>query len=95
MKLINIGFGNLVSEERLVAIVSPDSASKSRPRAIASTACDTCVPSDTPGHRVQPAVSCVVAHPSGNSASAPNIIPIRQFFMLCPHAGFPSRSLHF
>ena len=26
MKLINIGFGNLVSEERLVAIVSPDSA---------------------------------------------------------------------
>ena len=26
MKLIHIGFGNLVSEERLVAIVSPDSA---------------------------------------------------------------------
>ncbi len=26
MKLINIGFGNLVSAERLVAIVSPDSA---------------------------------------------------------------------
>ena len=26
MKLINIGFGSLVSEERLVAIVSPDSA---------------------------------------------------------------------
>jgi len=26
MKLINIGFGNLVSEDRLVAIVSPDSA---------------------------------------------------------------------
>ena len=26
MKLINIGFGNLVSEERLVAIVSPESA---------------------------------------------------------------------
>ncbi|MCI2057164.1 MAG: DUF370 domain-containing protein [Oscillibacter sp.] len=26
MKLINIGFGNLVSEERMVAIVSPDSA---------------------------------------------------------------------
>ena len=26
MKLINIGFGNLVSQERLVAIVSPDSA---------------------------------------------------------------------
>ena len=26
MKLINIGFGNLVSRERLVAIVSPDSA---------------------------------------------------------------------
>ena len=26
MKLINIGFGNLVSEERLVAIVGPDSA---------------------------------------------------------------------
>ena len=26
MKLINIGFGNLISEERLVAIVSPDSA---------------------------------------------------------------------
>lgn len=26
MKLINIGFGNLVSGERLVAIVSPDSA---------------------------------------------------------------------
>ena len=26
MKLINIGFGNMVSEERLVAIVSPDSA---------------------------------------------------------------------
>ena len=26
MKLINIGFGNLVSAERVVAIVSPDSA---------------------------------------------------------------------
>ena len=26
MKLINIGFGNLISEQRLVAIVSPDSA---------------------------------------------------------------------
>jgi regulator of extracellular matrix RemA (YlzA/DUF370 family) len=26
MKLINIGFGNLISQERLVAIVSPDSA---------------------------------------------------------------------
>ena len=26
MKLINIGFGNMVSEERLVAIVSPASA---------------------------------------------------------------------
>ena len=26
MKLINIGFGNLVSAERLLAIVSPDSA---------------------------------------------------------------------
>ena len=30
MKLINIGFGNLVSEERLVAIVSPDSAPSNR-----------------------------------------------------------------
>ena len=26
MKLINIGFGNIVSANRLVAIVSPDSA---------------------------------------------------------------------
>ena len=26
MKLINIGFGNMVSADRLVAIVSPDSA---------------------------------------------------------------------
>ncbi len=26
MKLINIGFGNLVSEEKIVAIVSPESA---------------------------------------------------------------------
>ena len=26
MKLINIGFGNLVSQERVVAIVRPDSA---------------------------------------------------------------------
>jgi len=26
MKLINIGFGNLVSRERVVAIVAPDSA---------------------------------------------------------------------
>ncbi|MCI2058750.1 MAG: DUF370 domain-containing protein [Oscillibacter sp.] len=26
MKLINVGFGNLVSGERLVAVVSPDSA---------------------------------------------------------------------
>ena len=26
MKLINIGFGNLISEERLVAVISPDSA---------------------------------------------------------------------
>ncbi len=26
MKLINIGFGNLVSQDRLLAIVSPDSA---------------------------------------------------------------------
>ena len=26
MRLINIGFGNMISEERLVAIVSPDSA---------------------------------------------------------------------
>lgn len=26
MKLINIGFGNLVSAERLIAVVSPDSA---------------------------------------------------------------------
>ncbi len=26
MKLINIGFGNMVSSDRLVAIVSPDSA---------------------------------------------------------------------
>ena len=26
MRLINIGFGNLISEDRLVAIVSPDSA---------------------------------------------------------------------
>ena len=26
MKLINIGFGNLVSQERVVAIVNPDSA---------------------------------------------------------------------
>ena len=26
MKLLNIGFGNMVSADRLVAIVSPDSA---------------------------------------------------------------------
>ena len=26
MKLLNIGFGNMVSTERLIAIVSPDSA---------------------------------------------------------------------
>lgn len=26
MKLVNIGFGNMISAERLVAIVSPDSA---------------------------------------------------------------------
>ncbi len=26
MKLINIGFGNLISESRLVAVVSPESA---------------------------------------------------------------------
>ena len=26
MKLINVGFGNMISEARLVAIVSPDSA---------------------------------------------------------------------
>ncbi len=26
MKLINIGFGNLLSEQRIVAIVTPDSA---------------------------------------------------------------------
>lgn len=26
MKLLNIGFGNLVSESRMIAIVSPDSA---------------------------------------------------------------------
>lgn len=26
MKLVNIGFGNLISAERLVAVVSPDSA---------------------------------------------------------------------
>ena len=26
MKLINIGFGNMVSAERLVAVISPDSA---------------------------------------------------------------------
>lgn len=26
MKLINIGFGNMISAERLIAIVSPDSA---------------------------------------------------------------------
>ncbi len=26
MKLVNIGFGNMVSSERLVAVVSPDSA---------------------------------------------------------------------
>ena len=26
MKLINIGFGNLVSAERIIALVSPDSA---------------------------------------------------------------------
>ena len=26
MKLLNIGFGNMVSAERLVAVVSPDSA---------------------------------------------------------------------
>lgn len=26
MKLVNIGFGNIVSSERIVAIVSPDSA---------------------------------------------------------------------
>ena len=26
MKLINIGFGNMVSAERLIAVVSPDSA---------------------------------------------------------------------
>jgi len=26
MKLINIGFGNLVSEERIMAVVSPESA---------------------------------------------------------------------
>ena len=30
MKLINIGFGNLISEERLVAVVSPDSAPMKR-----------------------------------------------------------------
>ena len=30
MKLLNIGFGNMVSAERLVAIVSPDSASIKR-----------------------------------------------------------------
>ena len=26
MQLVNIGFGNIVSSERIVAIVSPDSA---------------------------------------------------------------------
>ena len=31
MKLINIGFGNMVSAARLVAIVSPESAPSSTP----------------------------------------------------------------
>ena len=26
MKLVNIGFGNLISEERIIAVVSPESA---------------------------------------------------------------------
>lgn len=30
MKLMNIGFGNLVSEDRLVAVISPDSAPAKR-----------------------------------------------------------------
>ena len=30
MKLINIGFGNLVSEERILSIISPDSAPMKR-----------------------------------------------------------------
>ena len=30
MKLLNIGFGNMVSTDRLIAIVSPDSASIKR-----------------------------------------------------------------
>lgn len=30
MKLVNIGFGNLVSQERLLAVVSPDSAPMKR-----------------------------------------------------------------
>ena len=28
MQLVNIGFGNIVSSERIVAIVSPESANK-------------------------------------------------------------------
>ena len=31
MKLLNIGFGNMVSAERLIAVVSPDSAPIKRP----------------------------------------------------------------
>ncbi len=30
MRLVNIGFGNLVSQERLLAVVSPDSAPMKR-----------------------------------------------------------------
>ena len=40
MKLLNIGFGNMVSAERLIAVVSPDSAPIKRLiRSRASAAC--------------------------------------------------------
>ena len=48
MKLINIGFGNLVSSDKLIAVVSPDSApvkrivqeSKSNGLLIDATSCE-------------------------------------------------------
>ena len=34
MQLVNIGFGNIISAERIVAIVSPESAPIKRTRAV-------------------------------------------------------------
>lgn len=60
MKLVNIGFGNLVNSDRIISVISPDSAPAKR--IIAEAKADSRLIDATQGRRTRAVIICDSDH---------------------------------